>query len=606
MKTRLQQVRHQFGWSQDRVIRELRKRAQLAQVQLGSDASLKATISRHENGQIDPGPDWQHAYRLVYGVSDEELGFASLPGGGPVAPAEDLAARLSASRSLSASDVERMRQQVEYIRTMDRQLGAPAVLEQLRALIDTMEGLLAYSLSAGIREGLATVLADASALAGWQALDLGTISDAWDHYEDAKTAARESGSPALLAHAQGEQAFALLDLGQPAQAAELIGEARSLVRARGPRLLTAWLHAAEAEAYAAGRDDVRCRKALDAADAALPPDTTDPALPFIFLSEEHLARWRGNCLARIGDAGAVDYSLAALEAMDSSFTRAEAGLRCDLAEAMLIRGDRDQAVVHTLRARELALRVGSIRQRRRIDRLASLAASLDTRFRELSRAVRRARSCFSGAAGEDVQQPDQRARAEDLALADQPKDRAHRNPADPAGLFSVGRLADVLRAAAHVQLVRGIHHADHRLEGDQMGEWSRAPAGLLLDLTGCRRRAVLTLVHDATRQLPAPRVADEPVPPQHQHLVVIVEHGGDRDPLQAHDMVLEPAPIRRLDVDQRQPHPRVVVDGPLTIDLRTQLVRSLIRPHKPDTTPETPPPTLAFRPGSQTKARLQG
>lgn len=598
MKTRLQQVRHQFGWSQDRVIRELRKRAQLAQVQLGSDASLKATISRHENGQIDPGPDWQHAYRLVFGVSDEELGFASLPDGGGAAPAEDLAARLSASRSLSASDVERMRQQVEYIRTMDRQLGAPAVLEQLRALIDTMEGLLAYSLSAGIREGLATVLADASALAGWQALDLGTIGDAWNHYENAKVAARESKSPALLAHAQGEQAFALLDLGQPTQAAELIGEARSLVQARGPRLLTAWLHAAEAEAYAAGRDDVRCRKALDAADAALPADTTDPALPFIFLSGEHLARWRGNCLARIGDGGAVDYSLAALAAMDSSFTRAEAGLRCDLAEAMLIRGDRDQAVVHTLRGRELALRVGSIRQRRRIDRLASLAASLDTRLRELSRAVRRARSCFSGAAGEDVQQPDQRARAEDFALADQFKDRAHRDPADAPGFFLVGRLADVLRAAAHIQLVRGVHHADHRLERDQMRECLGAPAGLLLDLPDRRGRAVFSLVHDPAGEFPPPGVINEPVAPQHQHLVVIVEDGSDRDPLQPHHVVLEAAPVRRLDVDQRQPHPRVVIDGPLTVDLRAQLVWSLVGPHKPDTTPEPPPPTLAFRPGS--------
>jgi DNA-binding XRE family transcriptional regulator len=596
MKTRLQQVRHEFGWSQERVIRELRKRAELAQVQLGSDASLKATISRHENGQIEPGPDWQHAYRLVYGMDDAALGFASLRDGDAVAPAEDLAARLSASRSVSVAEVELMRQQVENIRTMDRQLGAPAVLEQLRALIDTMDGLRAYSLRAGIREGLAAVLADARALAGWQALDLGTVGDAWDHYEEAKSAARESGSPILLAHAQGEQAFALLDLGQPAQATELIREARSLVQARGPRLLTAWLHAAEAEAYAAARDEVRCRKALDAADATLPPDPADPALPFIFLREEHLARWRGNCLARIGDAGAVDYSLAALEAMDSSFTRAEAGLRCDLAEAMLLRGERDQAVVHTLRARELALRVGSIRQRRRIDRLASLAASLDTRLRELSRAVRRARSCFSGAAGEDVQQPDQRARAEDLALADQIEDRAHRNPAHPASLLPVGRLADVLSAAAHVQLVRGIHHADHRLESDQVRKRLGAPAGLLLDLPDRRGRAVLSLVHDPAGQFPPPRVVDEPVPPQHQHRIVIVEHGGDRDPLQPDDMVLEPAPIGGLDIDQRQPHPRVVIDGPLTVDLGAQLVRSLVCPHKPDITPEPPPPTRASRP----------
>jgi hypothetical protein len=109
------------------------------------------------------------------------------------------------------------------------------------------------------------------------------------------------------------------------------------------------------------------------ADAALPAETSDPGLPFIFLSDAHLARWRGNCLVRLGDAAAVEHSLAALASMDSSFTRAEAGLRCDLAEAMLILGELDEAAGHVERARELALRVGSVRQRRRIERLASLA-----------------------------------------------------------------------------------------------------------------------------------------------------------------------------------------------------------------------------------------
>ena len=56
----------------------------------------------------------------------------------------------------------------------------------------------------------------------------------------------------------------------------------------------------------------------------------------------------------------------ALAAMDDSFTRAEAGLRCDLAAALHVRGERDEARQHLKRARELAQLTGSARQRRRI------------------------------------------------------------------------------------------------------------------------------------------------------------------------------------------------------------------------------------------------
>jgi transcriptional regulator with XRE-family HTH domain len=364
-------VRQQFGWSQERVIRELRKRARLSGEDLGSAASLKTQVSRHENGQVEPGPEWRRLYRLVYGCTDVELGFGVAE---ETDPREELAARLAAAQGLSASDVRIMRQQVDQIRTLDRQLGAPAVLEQLRALMTTMREFLACSLRPGVREGLAAALADAAALAGWQALDVGSISKAWDHFETAKVAARESLSPALLAHAMGEQAFALLDLGEGAEAVDLVRAARALVDHGGPRLLTAWLHAAEAEAHSVSGNDMDCRQALDAAAVALPADMADPALPFIFLSESHLARWRGNCLARLGDASGIEDSLAALTGMDASFTRAEAGLRCDLAQAMTIRGELDEALIHARLARQLAIRVGSVRHRRRVERLVSLAS----------------------------------------------------------------------------------------------------------------------------------------------------------------------------------------------------------------------------------------
>ena len=57
-------------------------------------------------------------------------------------------------------------------------------------------------------------------------------------------------------------------------------------------------------------------------------------LPYLALNETHLARWRGNCLVHFGDPSTITDLTAALAAMDDSFTRAEAGLRCDLAAAL--------------------------------------------------------------------------------------------------------------------------------------------------------------------------------------------------------------------------------------------------------------------------------
>lgn len=89
----------------------------------------------------------------------------------------------------------------------------------------------------------------------------------------------------------------------------------------------------------------------------------------MILDTSHLARWRGHSLALLGDDAAVDELHAALARLDATFTRAEAGLRCDLAHAHLVRGELDEAQRQARAARQLASRTGSVRHRRRIDQL---------------------------------------------------------------------------------------------------------------------------------------------------------------------------------------------------------------------------------------------
>lgn len=266
--------------------------------------------------------------------------------------------------------------QVDTMRQLDRQLGAGTLLPQLEVQIQQMENLLRFGTVPGGREALAGALTEAATLAGWQSLDLGLYRKAWDLHETAKAAARESGSAALLAHATGQQAYVLLDLGESVKAVEQVRFARESAGRALPPLMESWLFAAQAEAHAAAQDEMACRTGLDRAEAVRPADPSDPSLPFLFLAGSHLDRWRGNCLATLGADEALEDLTASLASMDlNGFTRAEAGVRCDLAAVLARHGEREEARRQAVRAQDLASMTSSVRQRRRIAQVLATTAA---------------------------------------------------------------------------------------------------------------------------------------------------------------------------------------------------------------------------------------
>ena len=61
--------------------------------------------------------------------------------------------------------------------------------------------------------------------------------------------------------------------------------------------------------------------------------TDGDRLPYVFLDEVHLGRWRGHCLARLGAAEAIDDLDVSPGVLDPSFARAQSALLVDLALA---------------------------------------------------------------------------------------------------------------------------------------------------------------------------------------------------------------------------------------------------------------------------------
>lgn len=282
---------------------------------------------------------------------------------------EELTARLEAAAAVDPAMVMILTTDTNNLRLLDRRLGGVAIADKMRAQIAQVERAHRHAVRPGIRARLAHVLAETSSLAGWQAIHTGALNDAWNHYEHAKAAAREADNPAVLAYVSGEQAYVLLELGQPAQATELLQHIHTTHRDHVPARLRTWLFAAEAEAAAILGDEATCRTALDQAAVLLPGGAADPDMPYLSLDAHHLARWRGNCLVRFGDPGTIEDLRSALAGMDGTYNRAESGVRCDLAHALLAQGEAEAARPHIQRAQQLATMTGSRRQRLRIEEL---------------------------------------------------------------------------------------------------------------------------------------------------------------------------------------------------------------------------------------------
>lgn len=364
--TQLQATRRTLGYKASEVIAMLLQRAHSLDIPVMTQTSLKTKLSVWENGHEQVSEPYRRLFRDIYGRTNEELGFPAAEDDGE---ATELRSRLAIARNVDAATVEAFRRQVDSARHVDRRFGAVTLLDQLRSQVKQIEGLLHHSTNLTHRAALAGVLTEVSTLAGWEALDRNAFGQAWQLYEGAKAAARESGLPGLLAHATAEQAFVLIDLGETTAAVEQLAHARTIADHAASPLLRAWLAAAHGEGLATLDDRDNALRAFDTADALLPENPQDPALPFIFLGGSHLDRWRGNALAKLGEPDAIAQLTHALARVPAEFTRAKSGTLVDLAFAHAAAGDRDAAQHYARQARRAASQIKSDRQLRHLSML---------------------------------------------------------------------------------------------------------------------------------------------------------------------------------------------------------------------------------------------
>jgi len=217
----LRQVREARGWTQDVAVRQFQVVARKLNVSVGEADSIRTSLSRWENRKRLPDEANRRILRELYGRTDEEMGLPKEPiSTSSQEKPDELSARLRSADRVDEKLIVLVTRRTHEFRLQDRQFGAALMLDQMSAHIEMLSGMLSFTVMPGQRTALAQVLADAGALAGWQALDAGAVTRAWSYFDLARRAGLESGEPTLLAHAMGEQAYALMDLGYPERAAE--------------------------------------------------------------------------------------------------------------------------------------------------------------------------------------------------------------------------------------------------------------------------------------------------------------------------------------------------------------------------------------------------
>jgi transcriptional regulator with XRE-family HTH domain len=299
------------------LFRLLRFKAKITQTRIATATGITqgrvSDIVRNEHAvrtlavytRIADGLNMPEHARILLGVATEQPAAVSSPAA--EAPAEDrvqqreLLRQIASARNIDTSVVQILQEETNTIRLLDRRLGAPAVTAKLEAHITHLSASLRHSLRPNQRQQLAAVLADAAALAGWQAIAMGRLPAAWNHFETATAAAREAADNCLLAFAAGEQAYVLLDLGQLTEGLAKVRAVYDQTHAAIPHQMRGWLRAAEGEMAAAARQHGDCHRALDLASTELGYGPSGEDLPYLALDSTHLARWRGNCLVHFGD-----------------------------------------------------------------------------------------------------------------------------------------------------------------------------------------------------------------------------------------------------------------------------------------------------------------
>lgn len=412
--TGLARARAQRGWSQTRTIFELRRHAGRLGVSIASDASLKTSISRWENGHRTP----EHVYRellvAVYGCSAAELGFdldTHDDQGVGLRFADDLTSVVDDVGSLWRGDMDRRTflsgaafsaaafttptlrwlvtndpaperasgrilvggPQIGRIQSMTKALrdldnhhgGGHARSAAVGLLVSDVHPLLdrgRYDAATG--RALFAAAAELTQLVGWMTYDVGQFGLSQRYLIQALRLAHVADDRALGAEVLAAMSHQATFLNRGAEAVDLARAAGRAANELHIPALTAEAHVLEAHGHAQQRSHKACAAALGRAESTLDrADRHGDPQWITYFDEAYLSAKFGHCFAALGDGRHAVASATRSLDMSDGFVRGRAFNLSLLAKAHALQGEVEQACAAGHQAAQLVEHLDSARAR---------------------------------------------------------------------------------------------------------------------------------------------------------------------------------------------------------------------------------------------------
>lgn len=302
-------------------------------------------------------------------------------------PVDALTANKGLGAAVGMEDVRRIQEATQAFSQMDRQFGGglvrPAIVDYLNTQVAP---LLRGSYNDEVGGHLATAAALMTALAGWEAYDIGSHGLAQIHYGHALQLAKTAGDDLTAARVLSILAQQACDLKHPQWAVRLASAARQAgEKAQAPPRVRAHLLLREATATAAGvalaetRDShgqARVRRLIGDAETAFAESTPSDYEPtwISYFTQPEFTACAGLCWQMIGEyPRAAECADRAVQGLGPQFPRATQFNTVHLATARLGMGDLEHALAS---AKDAVPMANSLTSRRSLQMVKDFDARL--------------------------------------------------------------------------------------------------------------------------------------------------------------------------------------------------------------------------------------
>ncbi len=408
---RLREARISRGWSQPRLVRELRQAATQRGHQLPSDTSVKRRIASWENGHSTPDDFYGPLLCDAFAVSAAELGLnhgeakdapvldAAYPASPDdaiqtvsqlwradlnqydpllraepsepawneaslrwlVAPEPGIPRPRSEGMRVGLGDVAAVKTTADMFARLDDQFGGDHARHSvIQYLNNDVTPMLRGQYTEQVGRVLFSTVAEATLLAGWMSYDACHHGLAQRYFLQALRLAQDANDRRLAGSILSAMSHQATFLGRYTQAGTLARAALMGISPVATPTLRAQFHAMDARALARTGDVAACEAALSAATKALESRNSEDEPEWIsYFDEAELAAEAAHCFRDVNRARqAVAH---AENAMSGSHVRSDFFATMVLADAHLRAGDVEEACRVALDAMDLGEQLKSAR-----------------------------------------------------------------------------------------------------------------------------------------------------------------------------------------------------------------------------------------------------